>query len=81
MSACRLWCSRPTDKWQHRLSSRTPTGTELASIQLVKSANRNKVESNIKRNSKSKDHEAMDLDTRDLLIEGRLLVGNPARAL
>jgi hypothetical protein len=27
---------RPTDKWQHRLSSRTPTGTELASRQLIR---------------------------------------------
>ncbi|HTF63101.1 MAG TPA: SOS response-associated peptidase family protein [Edaphobacter sp.] len=31
---------------QHRLSSRTPTGTELKSIQLTQSANRNPLESN-----------------------------------
>src|SRR5271163_4063788 len=46
MTASRLRPSRPTDKWQHRLSSRTPTGTELASRQLIQSANRNTVESN-----------------------------------
>ena len=38
MTASRLPPSRPTDKWQHRLSSRTPTGTELASRQLTQSA-------------------------------------------
>jgi len=46
MTASRLRPSRPTDKWQHRLSSRTPTGTELAPRQLIQSANRNTVESN-----------------------------------
>jgi hypothetical protein len=30
MTASRLWPLRPKHKWQHRLSSRTPTGTELA---------------------------------------------------
>ncbi len=55
MTASRLRPSRPTDKWQHRLSSRTPTGTELASRQLIQSANRNTVESNeTKSNNKSK---------------------------
>jgi hypothetical protein len=38
MTASRLPPSRPTDKWQHRLSSLTPTGTELASRQLTQSA-------------------------------------------
>lgn len=55
MTACRLRPLRPTDKWQHRLSSRTPTGTELAARQLIQSANRNTVESNeLKSNNKSK---------------------------
>ena len=45
MSASRLWSVRPTYKWQHLLSSRTPTGTELAPRQLIKSANRNTVAS------------------------------------
>ncbi|WP_433963489.1 transposase [Tunturiibacter psychrotolerans] len=55
MTASRLRPSRPTDKWQHRLSSRTPTCTELASRQLIQSANRNTVESNeTKNNNKSK---------------------------
>jgi transposase len=31
MTASRLWSQRPTEKWQHRLSSRIPTGTEPAS--------------------------------------------------
>jgi hypothetical protein len=46
----RVWSSRPAEKWQHRLSSRTPTGTELAPRQLIQSANRNPVESNMRRN-------------------------------
>jgi hypothetical protein len=76
MTASRLRPSRPTDKWQHRLSSRTPTGTEPASRQLPKSANRNTVESNnVKNNNKSKEQ---NLDTGDLLIESRLL-GQAAR--
>jgi len=55
MTASRLRPSRPTDKWQHRLSPRTPTGTELAPRQLIKSANRNTVESNeTKSNNKNK---------------------------
>jgi Transposase IS116/IS110/IS902 family len=36
MTASRLRPSRPNDRWQHRLSSRTPTGTELASRQLIR---------------------------------------------
>ena len=75
MTASRLRPSRPTDKWQHRLSSRTTTGTEPASRQLPKSANRNTVESNnVKNNNKSKEQ---NLDTGDLLIESRLLGSNP----
>jgi len=46
MTARAFWPLRPTDKWQHRLSSRTPTGTELPSRKLTRSANRNPVESN-----------------------------------
>ncbi len=49
MTASAFWPSRPAEKWQHRLSSRTPTGTELASKQLIKSAYRNPVESNMRR--------------------------------
>jgi phage protein D len=80
MTASRLRPSRPTDKWQHRLSSRTPTGTELASRQLIQSANRNTVESNeTKNNNKSKspmkEKQRTNLDTSDLLIESRL-IGN-----
>jgi len=33
----RFGLPRPAEKWQHRLSSRTPRGTELASRQLIKS--------------------------------------------
>ena len=76
MTASRLRPSRPTDKWQHRLSSRTPTGTELVSRQLIQSANRNPVESNeAKSNNKTKDprKEKQTLDTSDLLIENALL--------
>src|SRR6202035_4741175 len=78
MTASRLRPSRPTDKWQHRLSSRTPTCTELASRQLIQSANRNTVESNeTKRNNKSKrpmkEKQRTNLDTSDLLIESRLV--------
>jgi phage protein D len=74
MTASRLRPSRPTDKWQHRLSSRTPTGTELASRQLIQSANRNPVESNeIGTTTKAKAYEGknkeQNLDTGDLLIE------------
>jgi phage protein D len=50
MTASWLWPSTPKHKWQHRLSSRTPTGTELASRQLIQSAYRNPVESNMQRN-------------------------------
>ena len=69
MTASRLRPWRPTDKWQHRLSSRTPTGTELASRQLIQSANRNPVESNeTKSNNKSKTYEGKNkeqtLDTK-----------------
>jgi phage protein D len=82
MTASRLRPSRPTDKWQHPLSSRTTTGTELASRQLIQSANRNTVESNeTKSNNKSKSpmkEKANEqiLDTSDLLIECRLLVSD-----
>ena len=77
MTASRLRPSRPTDKWQHRLSSRTPTSTELASRQLIQSANRNTVESNeTKSNNKAKPYERKNkeqsLDTSDLLIESQL---------
>src|SRR6185312_16310887 len=79
-TACRLRPSRPTDKWQHRLSSRTPIGTELASRQLIQSANINTVESNgTKSNNKSKSpmkEKEQTLDTSDLLIECRLIVTN-----
>jgi hypothetical protein len=51
---CVRWIISPV-KWQHRLSSRTPTGTELAPRQLIQSANTNPVESNeTKSNNKSK---------------------------
>jgi phage protein D len=83
MTASRLWPSRPNEKWQHRLFSRTPNGTELAARKLIQSAHRNPVESNMRRNQnsnnkskntdkgKDKDH---TLDTSDLLIESRLRV-------
>jgi len=61
-----------------------PTGTELASRQLIKSANRNPVESNMRRNetkSNNKNKSPMKenaknkiLDTSDLLIENALPV-------
>jgi hypothetical protein len=81
MTASRLRPSRPTDKWQHRLSSRTPTCTELASRQLIQSANRNTVESTKPRaTTKAKDlcrkKQRTNLDTSDLLIESRLIVDN-----
>jgi phage protein D len=71
MTANALWPSRPDEKWQHRLSSRTPTGTEPASRQLIR-VHKNKVKSNMRRNQQeqSKDpDQGKDLDISDLLIE------------
>jgi len=75
MTANALWPSRPNEKWQHRLSSRTPTGTEPASPQLirVRIETRWRATCGATNNSKSKDpikrKQNTDLDTSDLLIE------------
>jgi hypothetical protein len=67
MTASRLRPSRPTEKWQHRLSSRTSTGTELASRQLIQSANTNPVESN-ETNSNNKSKSPMKGKTKSKLL-------------
>jgi hypothetical protein len=64
--------------------SRTPTSTELASRQLIQSANRNPVESNVRRNTTSsnknksprKERQEQPLDNSDLLIESGLIHTN-----
>jgi hypothetical protein len=50
MTASAFWSKRPNEKWQHRLTSRTPTDTELAARQVIQSAYGNPVESNMQRN-------------------------------
>jgi hypothetical protein len=65
ITVSRLWSSRPTDKWQHRFSSRIPTVTEFASRQFIKSAKRNTVESNMRHYQQKKER---------TLIKGKLML-------
>ena len=60
------------------LSSVTPTGTELASRQLIQSANRNPVESNMRRNESTRKALTKEeqIDTSDLFIENALVVSD-----
>jgi hypothetical protein len=83
MTANALWPSRPNEKWQHRLSSRIPTGTEPASKSAHQSAHRNTVESNMRRNKTTKTNASIEwknkrtsLDTSDLLIESAFIGTN-----